>query len=677
MYSLSLLNIVTIRIIRSMRMTINIMAMKNWVGYRLEARNNGKLAKIPVNPHDGSIAKANDPTTLGTYDEAVKAVQNYNLNGIGFEFGVQSQGIIGIDLDDVVLEDGTRKPFAAEIVKKLNSYTEYSPSGEGLHAFCKAKEGMENWGYLKVSHRNDALGLEMYDSKRFFTITGKIYGVAKDIEERTAELKEIYAKYLHKELSSNAPSASPVPASQQVPLSVTVMNAPMSAEDKELWDKMFKSQNGDKIKSLFNGDTSGYDNDDSRADLALCNHLAYWTGNDVTRIDRMFRQSKLMRYKWTQGNNPTYGERTILTAIDKNTPQVSALSSQIPLSVIPPAILGIPVSPVTTHSMASDEISVSDYLDNLFDDDVKNFKNISGMKTGFQNLDAVTSLYPGLYLLGAVPGLGKTTFATQLADNISFNGEHVLFFSLEQKRMELVTKGLSRLTVSNHHGSLSGLTSIQIRELGRNEPLVTQAVEKYKTFSQSELFISCGFATFEFIRDKVQNYIQKKKVRPVVIIDYIQIIQSSDTTKNATKDVIDHLVREFKKLQLSNNLVMILISSLNRANHMAPIDYESFKETGSLEYTCDVIWGLQLQIMNDCSMSGKNESINAKREKIKAAKSQLPRKLELVCIKNRFGSNYSCLFDYYMPYDLFIESDVQTGVNQVMNKIPMPASAYL
>ena len=78
-------------------------------------------------------------------------------------------------------------------------------------------------------------------------------------------------------------------------------------------------------------------------------------------------------------------------------------------------------------------------------DKVEFLKNKS-RKTGFENLDRITNLYPGLYVLGAISSLGKTTFACQLADQLSEAGEHVLFFSLEQSRFELVTKGLSRLT---------------------------------------------------------------------------------------------------------------------------------------------------------------------------------------------------------------------------------------
>ena len=642
---------------------------RNWVGYRLTPRENGKNSKMPVNPHDGTNAKANDPATWGTYYEASRAVQNYNLAGVGFEFGTQFQGYIGVDLDDVILENGSLKSFAQEIFDTLDSYTESSPSGKGIHIICKSQTGMESWGYSKLSHRDDNIGLEMYDSKRFFTITENVYGIGKDVNDRTYQLQKVYEKYLNK-LPASAPINS-IPTDSYLAFptpSAAILNTSMPAEDKELWTNMFSSQNGEKIQSLFNGDTSSYSYDDSRADLALCSYLAYWCNKDTIRIDRMFRQSKLMRAKWDAGNNPSYGQRTIEKALCVSTQSV--VSPRLEIPPLPPY-----TTPVATNT---NDISVSDYLDAMFEEDVRKFQSASSIKTGFSNIDAKISLYPGLYLLGAIPGLGKTTFASQLADNLSINGEHVLFFSLEQRRIELVAKGLSRLTVSiNSQSTLTGLTSIEIQKQGQANPLVKKAAEKYKTFSKNEHFISLGFSTFDNIKNKIQEYISRTQVRPVVIVDYLQIIQPSDATKNTTKDVIDAHVRAFKKLQLNNDLVIILISSLNRANYMTPIDYESFKETGALEYTCDCVWGLQLQVMNEAVMSDKKESVSEKRKKVKEAKEAMPRKLELVCLKNRFGCTYSCYFDYYPKYNFFIVPSVQSRGNQVVNSAPISSSAYI
>ena len=114
--------------------------LSQWVGYRL-TWNEGKRKydKLPINPHNGSSAKANDAGTWGTFAEALAAVERFNLDGVGFEF---ASGYCGIDLDNVILESGTLKPFALEIVNLMNSYTEYSPSGRGLHILFMLDAGM-------------------------------------------------------------------------------------------------------------------------------------------------------------------------------------------------------------------------------------------------------------------------------------------------------------------------------------------------------------------------------------------------------------------------------------------------------------------------------------------------------------------------------------------------------
>ena len=102
--------------------------------------------------------------------------------------------------------------------------------------------------------------------------------------------------------------------------------------------------------------------------------------------------------------------------------------------------------------------------------------------------------------------------------------------------------------------------------------------------------------TIDGIIESVGKYIKETGVNPVVIVDYLQVIAPTDK-RMLTKDVVDSNVRALKKLQKDNDLVVILVSSLNRQNYLTPIDFESFKESGGIEYTADVIWGLQLSVI--------------------------------------------------------------------------------
>ena len=93
------------------------------------------------------------------------------------------------------------------------------------------------------------------------------------------------------------------------PLTETIRSTPRRpvGDDGALLERMFAAINGAPILALWRGDTSSHGDDDSAADLALCSHLAFWTGGDAGRVDGMFRHSGLMRPKWDErrGEPPT------------------------------------------------------------------------------------------------------------------------------------------------------------------------------------------------------------------------------------------------------------------------------------------------------------------------------------------------------------------------------------
>lgn len=294
------------------------------------------------------------------------------------------------------------------------------------------------------------------------------------------------------------------------------------------------------------------------------------------------------------------------------------------------------------------------YIDTFMAGDIERFK--TNIRTGFSNLDEKAGgLYSGLYALAAISSLGKTSFALQLADQLAAGGNDVIFFSLEQSRLELVSKSIARRTAQKDRET--AVTSLAIRR-GYMPQQVLQAAEEYKAAVADRISIVEGnFACdVSFIGDYIRQYIQRTAARPIVFVDYLQILQPADDSKRTTKENIDNTVTELKRLSRELDLTIFIISSVNRANYLTPIDFESLKESGSIEFTCDVIFGLQLQCLNE-SIFDKLNNIKEKRERIKQAKSADPRKIELVCLKNRYGiANYSCYFDYFPANDLFTEA---------------------
>lgn len=322
---------------------------RRWVCYKTEVRN-GEETKIPMNALSGGYASTSDPATWTSFKLAISGCVKYNLTGLGFMLGEDIRtGItyFGVDLDNHVDKTTGKKPyetakefeeFAYIFINALKSYTEYSHSGEGVHIICKGK---------LPGKRNKRKGVEMYDYRRFFTMTGKVIYNAP-IEERSEEIKPLWEKYLNVE-----PEVVPATASYErqktvaVKVSVTggvsfeeveevAVQSPSHLSDYELIEKIRNSQQGNDFMSLYNGDMSAYGNDHSSADMAFCKILAFWTGCDAEQMDRIFRSSALMRDKWNRGwGNGTYGSHTIESAIktqrDVYTPPVK--TEKIILSV--------------------------------------------------------------------------------------------------------------------------------------------------------------------------------------------------------------------------------------------------------------------------------------------------------------------------------------------------------
>ncbi len=301
-------------------------------------------------------------------------------------------------------------------------------------------------------------------------------------------------------------------------------------------------------------------------------------------------------------------------------------------------------------------INMADYVRNHMPEDAKSFYDSSKLKTGFINLDNITSLYPGLTVLGAISSLGKSTFVLQIIDYLAYNGQNVILFSLEQTALELAAKSLSRM--SWRRNAATALTSLEIRNPNMLDK-IRDLLNMYVQIAANITVVEGGLGvTINDIEEFVENYIYTNGTKPVVVIDYLQIILAY---KMSTKEAVDLHVRRLKQLQMKHNLVLIVVSSFNRQNYMTQIDYESFKESGGIEYTADVVWGLQLQAIHN-DIFNEQHKLNEKREILKEAKASYPRKIELVCLKNRFGvSSYSCNFYYYSRYDVF-EADT-TGLD--------------
>lgn len=298
--------------------------------------------------------------------------------------------------------------------------------------------------------------------------------------------------------------------------------------------------------------------------------------------------------------------------------------------------------------------NVSDYIEALINGRISRADAIS---TGFENMDRlIGGIYPGLYILGAIPSLGKTTFLSQIADQMAADGEHVIFFSLEHSRFEMIEKSILRTGARIAKKGSSGAVEASKLHRGEITTAIREAAEIYKAETGKRLSIIEGNynCTLQYMSDYVRKYIECNRIKPVIMIDYMQVIQSRESQRS-TKDSIDYTLIELKRLSRALDVPVIVISSLNRSNYLMPVDFESFKESGGIEYTADVLMGLQLSAINE-ELFQKEGKLKEKRDRIREAKSASTRHIQLVCLKNKFGeAGKSCNFEYYPAYNLFEE----------------------
>jgi primase-polymerase (primpol)-like protein len=251
----------------------------------------GRATKVPYMATRPSVrASVDAPATWSRFADAVAAIGAGAAAGIGHVLG---DGLVGVDLDHIRAErTGLVDDAAMAIVRALDSYAEVSPSGTGVHVLA--------WGSLPPGRRRRGF-VEMYDSGRFFTVTGRhVVGTPWTIELRTGPLAVQHSRHL------GVPAEPPLPP---------VASAPDHVTDATLLARAHAARNGGKFAALWRGDTSRYPSH-SEADLALCAMLAFWTQGDTARIDGLFRASGLMRPKWDAARgDQTYGAQTIASAL--------------------------------------------------------------------------------------------------------------------------------------------------------------------------------------------------------------------------------------------------------------------------------------------------------------------------------------------------------------------------
>jgi putative DNA primase/helicase len=260
-----------------------------WVVWRQEGRS-GKRTKVPYCARTRRHASVTAPRTWTSFADALAVVSRYD--GIAFVLTADDP-YVGWDLDNcLALTTQRLEPWALEIVRAVDSYTEVSPSGRGIRIFAR--------GALPPHGRKRG-PIEVYAQRHMLSVTGRhLPGTPATIQERTDAVAA-----LHLKIFGRAPTPQNL-----------LSRAPVALDDHALLERAHHARNGNKFARLWTGRVDAPSH--SEADLRLCHLLAFWTGRDPDRMDRLFRRSGLFRPKWDEphaADGRTYGEMTIAKAI--------------------------------------------------------------------------------------------------------------------------------------------------------------------------------------------------------------------------------------------------------------------------------------------------------------------------------------------------------------------------
>jgi putative DNA primase/helicase len=299
-------------------------ALDQWLLWQWEQRTDPrtrevKLTKVPYQP-SGALAEVDNPETWSPFEVVLKAYQSGRFSGMGFVL-TEDDDVVGFDLDHCRdPKTGAIEEWAQNIVNRVDSYTDITPSNEGLRIFARGK----------LPPKDRRIGqFECYDSGRYLTVPGNhLPGTPTTVEHRQAEMNAVHTEMF---------------AERNKPRTNGKVGSPLALpnlDDKEVLDKAFNAKNGEDIWRLYHGDTSKYGSP-SEADLAFCSKVAFWAGPDPQKIDRIFRTSDLYRHKWDDARgDTTYGQMTIAKALEGNreyySPNGNGSNGHKPGSIAPP-----------------------------------------------------------------------------------------------------------------------------------------------------------------------------------------------------------------------------------------------------------------------------------------------------------------------------------------------------
>ena len=304
-----------------------------------------------------------------------------------------------------------------------------------------------------------------------------------------------------------------------------------------------------------------------------------------------------------------------------------------------------------------------------FKEYIQDSKANKAIPTGFEELDTALGggLYPKMYVIGAISSLGKTTFALQIADRVAASGNDVMIFSLEMPMEDLIGRSISRLTYQNARASGKmwlAKTELEITAYEKykgytddERNAIATAYAQYAAFASDKLSIYTGKHTAADIRSKVEAYIAVTGIKPLVVLDYLQIIKPMPELRRATvREQVDDMIERLAAMRRELKVPIIVISSFNRNSYNTVADATAFKESGEIEYTADAVISLEPNVERKANAGANGSTNKAKVDTMEALRGNEHgiRDIKLTFHKNRGNRVGSTIyFDYNAPYNFF------------------------
>ena len=575
------------------------------------------------------LAKTNDKTTFKTFTQTIKEVKEGQGVGIGL-----FDSLCGIDIDHCIDNEGNLSETARDIIKTIDSYSEKSPSGKGVHILfkCNNQQMIDSDSYYK---KNSSKGVEIYQGNfdnRYFTLTGdKIQGDFKLVD--FSKVKEVLNKYNQKE--------------NRIIQKSSIANIQDTIDDEDYLKTGL--QKDKRLQELWNSVPSGSGGDESETDLKLLNKLAYWSNCNEYLMRKYFEESpyyiaKDIKHKKKWKERQDYSKTTIQNAI-KNTTTTAKQDNQRFNEEQEKRLS----EKIHEEEKEREEIiqelnskSVLYNIDSFFQKSEEGkFKPIS---TGFKNFDSIINgglQKQSLVVIGGGSSMGKTTFTINLALNLLKQNKKIIYYSLEMSEEQIQSKIFSNIAYTTGRKSISSDRFFNLYDTNTmTEASKKQILEIIKARTEIQnLFVIHQSNLLDDIIQKVEQINkalkEKEEESPILIIDYLQYLQGKQ--KEDTQALIKRATAFFKNYAIENDSIVIVLTANNREStkEKQKTMFSGGRDSSDIEYSSD--YNLQINFAEWEEYKGNNREVEL--HSLQELKEMNPKEISFTLHKARMGQS--------------------------------------